>query len=358
MENVLIYPFDKEFLPFLERKSLLEDFNVTSVISPIGWGYCEKIVGNNIIVLDEENFSSNIEKVDYLWIVESENDVDFERDIIPKVKIALEMGKKVLYLKELTKSEKVILENLKKSNNIMKLQKSLLESNLLDLKLFDINVPIILILGTSANTDKFSIQLGIHDQLTTLGYNVSVLGSKKEGEILGFYSINNILDSSKNEIEKIITINHTLKEIEKEESPDAIILGIPGGILPLSKKFLNGWNILGGPICQSISPDCIILCTSYDKYLTDKIKVLNSSIQGILGKEINFYHISACMIDIEESVESNNLEYLSLDSSFVLSKLNSIKQNNLYCLDSKEELKRIVEDIIDLLSNYSKVKYI
>ncbi len=122
--------------------------------------------------------------------------------------------------------------------------------------LFEINVPIVTVLELSDNTCKYNVQCEIQDMLEKKGYKTAFIGSKEYCEFLdeksfpGFMFNNNI-----SEADKIYYFNSLVKNIEINEKPDIIIIGIPGGTMPFSNTVVNNFGITAFETFQAVRPD-------------------------------------------------------------------------------------------------------
>lgn len=48
--RALVYPYDENFETFIKYGDFIEEIEIVEVLSPIGWGIKEKIIGENIRV--------------------------------------------------------------------------------------------------------------------------------------------------------------------------------------------------------------------------------------------------------------------------------------------------------------------
>lgn len=132
-------------------------------------------------------------------------------------------------------------------------------------KLYMIGKPIIAVMGTSSRQGKFTLQLNLRKELTSLGYKVGQLGTEPQSILFGFdesftcgYGTDILLD----EQTSIGYINHLLHKIEGK-NPDIIILGGQSGLVPYAMYNLRNNSPYQKEILQAANPDVIILCVNY-----------------------------------------------------------------------------------------------
>ena len=78
--------------------------------------------------------------------------------------------------------------------------------------------------------------------LNNLDYKVCVVSSRTNAELFGIHSFPEfMLQHNLDESSKIINFNHYIKELEVSEKPEIIIIGVPGGIMPVSEKHSDNY---------------------------------------------------------------------------------------------------------------------
>lgn len=175
-----------------------------------------------------------------------------------------------------------------------------------------IDVPIIGIMGLGDFCNKFCCEVEIASFFRQKGYNVIHFGSKDFDGMLGEARYPEFLFNQNYSVsQRILGWNQYLFELCDREKPDLIVLGMPGGIMPLNNKILNEFGEIPYIISNGVRVDIGILCSYFyekvdQKYLTEyknfcKYK-LNCNIGWICVSN------SSCRFnpDSEESI----LEYL------------------------------------------------
>ena len=367
MNQMLIYPFDCEFVPFVRHQSLIRDFKLHKLVSPKGWGYkgdaCIADYGDKTGFIVENDFESAMSECDALMLVDSKLPLDFDSNIRSKVAAAASEHKIIYNVRKFddqTNDEiKSICEKFNTKINTLKREKEIFASE--NPQLFEINTPVILVIGLSENTNKFEIELSITEKFIHDNYKVSLIASRQRCEFLGAHSFPSFMFDIINDNDKIIYFNHLIKGIEMAEDPDVIVVGLPGGALPINKDFPNGFGILTYLVSQALKPDYVIMSSLYMDYLgnsfTDYYNSINCMINRKFGFEIDYHNIANSIIVWNESNEAKELEYMRIDSSFLDKKFEKIYQNqNFSNILNSNSLDKLYESIIEKLSDYSKIE--
>ncbi|WP_251860977.1 TIGR04066 family peptide maturation system protein [Clostridium sp. Marseille-Q2269] len=359
MNKVMLYPYDMESLPIVKYEELITGLNIVSLVSPRGWGLTGREINNdNKSLRISDNFSEKLAECETVWFVDSKNDIDFNKFILPKIEEVNNLRKNIIYTRKfINKEEDVIKVNVPNY--------SLFKDNYYDCsyvmsqQLYDIDVPIIFVSGITEYTDKFDIQLAVGREFTERGYRVSNITSRKIGNLFRMYSIPDFMfDKTFTETEKILKFNYFVKEIEMLENPDLIILGIPQNILPLSRIFTGDMGVLGFEISQAVLPDCVILSVMYGEYDYETLLRIGKEASVRLGKDIDYYNICNRMIEVEDTEIKRKIQFLTLSNQLVFEKVDYLKNDNIYALNENKEISRLVDNIIKKLSTYREIQVI
>lgn len=96
--KVVVYPFDRDFLPVLKNHDLLKELEIESVVSLKGWGFVSSTVstygGQQYVVSDSLNAA--LENCDCLWLVDSWNPCSFGDYILPAALLAAKKRRKII----------------------------------------------------------------------------------------------------------------------------------------------------------------------------------------------------------------------------------------------------------------------
>ncbi|QNU67334.1 TIGR04066 family peptide maturation system protein [Ruminiclostridium herbifermentans] len=370
MERLIVYPFDIEFSPVLRHMGLIENYTITALISPRGWWG----TSNDACIVDggkptglkiSSDFESNLEHCDTVLISDYCKFLDYNKSVFPKIVIAVEHKRNIICTLPLEENQKKQIADLCQKKGVYFKHYHIKIRPLSSIKkqiILDINTPIICVAGISERTDKFNVQLALREKFLQEGYKVSQVGSKSWCELLGFHSFPNFMYSSYIlESDKIVLFNQYIKNIEEEEQPDVIILGIPGGIIPINNNLTNRFGILAYMVSQAIIPDAFIFCTLYEDHKSDYYEELAKSMKYKFGFEVDAYSISNTKFDwssyMSQPAMSKKFEVLTINNVDVDSKINSLRDCNfkLYNIKNEKDKTRLSEYIIDKLVEYGTV---
>ena len=172
-----------------------------------------------------------------------------------------------------------------------------------------INTPVVMVCGISPMTQKFELQLYLRKYFKKHKYSVSQIGSKITSGLFGFCSIAPyIFSCDTTEVRKIHTVNNMIKKIEEDENPDVIIIGVPGGILPLTAKHHFGYGVYAYEIFNAICPDFTILSLPNGEYTDEFYDNINKMSKYKFGIDIDAFFISS-FTPISNSIITAELEF-------------------------------------------------
>ncbi len=240
MKKIVVFPYHPDINILFEFNNLLKDTMLCGVLS-----YYEDrhIVGplNNALGISKVSDIDMIQNCDALIIVDNYRNYKIDK-YYEIFNIALKYNKDIyitplaieqLNLKQYTgKYHK--LEFIPNGFNSINEEFSIRQKTN-DPYIYDIDIPIVAIMGQGKNCGKFHTQL-LFSEILNKKYAVASICTNALGILFGCYSIPSFLYSNISFQEKIIKFNYYIHRIKTEISPDIIVLGIPEGIFPFEKK--------------------------------------------------------------------------------------------------------------------------
>lgn len=362
MYNTVVFPFDSEFSPIIRHEALLNNIHINAVVSPKGWGLCQKdalfadegpIIG--VTVTDRLELSD----FDSLLLVESENKLDFDKGILSRIQYFAENGKAILSTRSLSDDEKSKILSICNKTNVAFIDyfDGIMEFTdpLPPEKLMELNTPVIFVCGTAQNTSKFEIQLALREQLLARGFRISQIGSRNYCGILGFHSWPFfMMDRSYSENEKIVLINHYIKYIELNENPDLIVIGVPGGIISLDKNATNEFGMTATELSQALIPDYAILCSLYEDCKEIYFHKVSEGVKNRFDFEIDVNNWGNIKADLQEFKHGGEINYLKIPYNFVTSKIKAFNLEEHFILNTFDNTSNNIDDDINQLEiNYT-----
>jgi peptide maturation system protein (TIGR04066 family) len=337
------------------HQKLIPNMEIVSLVSPKGWGLeGDVIAAKDFSITVHCDFTASLNDCTTVWFVEDGFFSLPDELLSSKIKEAVENNKKIICTRYKDHNQSKEMGSLAPPESIVIPVKSILDENFFDgEKLYDINVPVIFVLGTSENTDKFAVQVTLREQFLKRGYCISSISTRRDSEILGLHSIPDfMMESNFTEKDKILKYNHFVKQLEIEEKPEIIIIGIPGGALPFNRKLHNDFGIMAFEISNALKCDCAVLCSLCADYSSEYFDGIALALTQKYGINKVFHHLAATMKDgLNDTLNENEFSFLSLNEEFVKGRIKDIRQSDVYYALDEENAERMAEDIIEYLSN-------
>lgn len=368
-KKLIIFPFDSQVSPIVRHKSLLENMDIVGVVSPKGWGYDGQDAGRigrgTALGLEvTSDFDAALDLCDTVYFTESYKTIDLDIFVYPKIFKAIEKGKNIIcsvpiensVYDEISAACKNTGVDFKYYNSLKYLDKYNFQESLPE-KLLIIKTPVIFIAGLGENVHKFEVQLALRENFLDIGYRVSQIGSRNFCELLEFHSFPAFMYSKGlSESDKILLFNRFVKQIESNEKPEIILIGIPGGIMPLSEKFTCKFGITAFEVSQALKPDAAVLCTYYENE-TSYFNEISKAVRYKFGFPVDCHVLSNIMIDYDKSKRMNKMSISTVDCGFINEKITSYTGLNepVYNILDKDNMQAMSKYIIDKLSEYPDV---
>lgn len=324
MKKLMIYPLNKKNTFLVRYRDLLTDYILTAALIEKGIGLderdCSALDRYQVANFDlSENFEDKLDKCDTVLFLEDKG-INLET-YIKKINFVVASGKEIIITKRLHNILKNA--NLKIDDNVVILQdnEELLPQDtnylekLIKLGLKQINVPVILIYGLGENCRKFDTQLAVKQFFLNKGISILQYGSQSLSKLFGFQALPNFLFEKKYSMEeKIYLLNDYLYNEVNNSKCEVLILGVPGGILPINQKITNHFGEMALVISNAVSADIAILNMYYINNINKNYfyRLRENSIHR-LNTQINYFAlVNICTFNDED--DSNELKYISFEN--------------------------------------------
>ncbi|OPX43735.1 hypothetical protein CLHUN_24550 [Ruminiclostridium hungatei] len=364
-KRLLVYPFDNDFLAVIKHTELISEYEITKLVSPNGWGFAGKDAGSSgkwkeTGIKVEGNFKEALGACEAVLFVDSHLKLDFEKIVYPKMLEAITGKKDILCEIKVEDKIKKELAELASNNGVSCdfLSDNEVWSSPALSEIYNINIPVIFVLGISERANKFEIQLALRKRLLKEGYKVSQVGTKKYCELLGFHSMPSfIYGNSLSEPEKITLFNHYIKKMEKEEKPDVIIIGLPGGTMKFNNKYTCNYGITSYEISQAVIPDAAICSVLYEDYKPAYFENVCKSLQYKLGFKVDCFNLSNYQFDWIRTESSMQMCFTLLDSKAVIQKIENLSgmETPIFNILEEDHSDEMCKFILDKLGSYAEV---
>lgn len=354
MEKILVYPFNYEFLSFINQSDKLYNSEINALVSPKGWSeYQKEYKLNNKSIKVSDSFYEEANKSSLVWFVETLYDIDLEKYIVPQIKYCIENNKKVIY----SRNDIDSLLNYLTESDVNKLKYNCIEDNdvIEDFySTYKITTPVVFICDAFGGLETFNLQVEIISNIKNRGYSVLGLSNKNYSHLFDIKKMPSYINSEKISMKrKIINFNHYLKDIEEELKPDLMVIEVPGELFSYSPKMLNNFGLKPFEMSYAVQNDCGILCTPLDIYHQSNYEILSSAIKNKFGINIDYMIGVRKVVDSFETEIKQQMVYLHLDEG-IENKYENLANDKLY-LNSTSDIKRLVDNIINQLKMYASI---
>lgn len=211
-----------------------------------------------------------------------------------------------------------------------------------------ITVPVVFVAGVAPYTEKFLVQLSLRKKLLENDYQVSQIGSNRYSRLFGFHLYPEFMDGDMSNEQKIVSFKKYVKYIEVKEHSDIIVVGIPGGIMPVNKRHHFDFGVTAYMISQAISADYVIMNMLYGKsYTREQLEEIRQVCRYRNNFEIDSFHLSNTLLD-PTSLVYDQLKFIKLGKREYEQKI-----DGLYDLMNPADMDKMYEDMITKLSSYN-----
>lgn len=355
--KVAIFPYNPNYIPVLKNKNLLRDIEICHLLSPSGFG----LTGKDGYIYDDtsgykiqDGFSKKIlEEIDCVWLTETiddfkDEDISYLLENISKYEKGVILSKSNSVVEELCEKLNIELTNPDTYVKEYGMLKS--EDFRQGFKFKKFETPVITVLGASENTQKFDLQLYLRNKFTEHGYKVSQVGTKSFCEFLGFHSLPAYFyDDDAITRNNVIDFNNYLHEINQNEKPDVIIVGIPEGIFELNSTHTFNFGTKAYEMCNAFTSDYSILSIFDGTYNDDFYEQMEAVCKYKLNVDLDAFFVSNYGI-VTNSIDTQTLAY-----TYVTDRENGSDDYTVFNATSLNG-DEIFEDVVDKLSLYGTFK--
>ncbi|MDE7423850.1 MAG: TIGR04066 family peptide maturation system protein [Lachnospiraceae bacterium] len=321
MNRIAVFPYDDNFYPFLKYSPNMIGFEISKVFSIRGWGYVgEKIfdvldtTSRNILVEDISE-KMNVEEFDIFLLAEPEHYID-ENYIVQIIDRMAQMNKIIWIFKRMSDELIAKINTICEHNNVkVQFFSREIEDEDFDGEeiLYDISTPIITVAGMGEKTNKMELQINLAISLQKDKYKVVWVSSRNEAVLYNGQTFPAFMYADGvSEKKKILMYNHYLKWIEQSEKPDVILIGIPGGIMPDSKKQVGYFGITSYEILNAVNPDYFILSLYGNSLGKNYLDELRNVMKYKFNVEVDSFYVGNTEQDAYSLDKLTPIEYIHL----------------------------------------------
>lgn len=360
MKKALIYPVTKDVISILRHHKMLRNYDeiygvcLTSESRPEDISFIDN--GKKIGIQCKDNLSDILAVVDDILFAEVLSD-DYVNEYFLPVYEKCKSGKiNIGFLFPVKTELEIKVKELCRDKNMQYISINEKYCIRKGNKMLNINTPVIFVCGTAKDTDKFELQLLLREMLIRDSYNVSQVGTKYFSNLFDFHAIPDfIFENTISDDEKIIEFNNYIKRIEENETPDVILIGIPGGTVKDTEWYTQEFAVIADEIATAVKPDYVFLCIYENDYSVEYLEELIPKINARYDFEINQIAVSNTYFDFVKTKENGIKEILKLPFLLVnekCSKKEEVEYAGLFSI--YEEFNTIYRKMIRELSEYAE----
>ena len=182
-----------------------------------------------------------------------------------------------------------------------------------------IPVPVVFVLGTGPHTNKLEVQTALGKYFREQGYSVSQVASRNLGNILGYHTVpESVFSQAATTKDRIILLNRYFHKIYLRDKPEVMIIGLPGGIMPVNPIRFDELGEKAYLISQAVTPDAAVLCTYAFEFNQDYVEKMQAICQYRLGTAVK--HLVVSGTEMSLSPETSQTEYSMVPGSLIREK--------------------------------------
>ena len=129
--------------------------------------------------------------------------------------------------------------------------------------------------------------------------------------------------------EKIFFVNWYLNEVIEQENPDVLLVQIPGGLMQINSKYLNGGGEYPFIYSQAVSFDYVICSLPINDIRSFSFVVMDKYLGTKYGFTNIYYHISNMLMMLEMDIEEGHIPYVCVDEEQVAGEISVLREREI-----------------------------
>ncbi len=338
MQKIYVYPFGNDMEEIVEAGHFIGQFADA------------KIIPLNNYVQAQESLNTANPQTDSLFFPQLPGPMD-KADLYEKVLEAACRHELPIFM---TKNVFDVYGKKWSSKNIKVLNPSLNVSRWgqAHKNIIKIDVPVISVVGIGPHCDKFLSQIHVRNILKSEGLNVSQIGTREYSQLFGIEPYPDFMFDSTIASEKRIKLfNQFAVELVEKEKSDVLVLGIPGGIMPLSPYEFKEFGEQAFLVNFAVPADYSILNLYFEEYSEKSIQTLLNICQFRFNMKVYCVNITNKIVFVptDEKIEKS----FSVSKEKIGEVLSTLSLKELLVLDlnTKKGKEDLHCNIMNVLSN-------
>ncbi|MBC8569493.1 hypothetical protein [Zongyangia hominis] len=251
MKSMAVFSYTPDVEVMLRHHSLLNEYTIGTVVTfREGVAAAKKRSGAPVTITDD---IAAISSEDVLILMDNENGA-----LTSKYKAcaerALEQGVEILCSNALAQSLEL------DAGQFTPIEKVFPATGIYGEPLKDIPVPVIGVMGMGSHCSKLETMLYLKQGVAEAGYHPLGICANTTGPLYGMYSPPDFLwENDLSFSDKVLKCNRYFYELCQAEKPDALLLELPGGIMPFGRFGYNHFSELALLLSSAAAIDIGIL---------------------------------------------------------------------------------------------------
>lgn len=342
MNRLAVFPINNRNNYIAKNKDLIENYDLKYAIYLIGEN--EWVMKNTLDGISyTSDYNEAVINTDAILILEGLNK-KFYTEYIKLINLYISYDRKIIFTKSMYN---IFCELINETNNIEIIDKPNCNDEVAD-DIKEIDIPVICVMSNGEHTGKFETQLVARKVFMEYGYNVLQFGTKPVSQLFGFEALPEFLFQDNISLEKkIYMFNHYIYRKSSMLDIDAIIIGLPGGIMPLNNNCYNHFSEIALVISRAVDIDYCIMHLYQNRYINEeyinKIKIMTLEKYRCI---VEYFVFSNTQYRYNE--EMGSIEYISFDEDEIEENLPQLycKGNNYVSLADKMCIRGMIDDIV------------
>lgn len=307
--NCLIYPFRSVHESLVNTiNSTRKDINVVTKVAQNGYAPALKEKGYEFTT----DFNEALKNVEGVIICDCRDSKWMTKDLIVKIKLALNSGKIVYNCNELKKEAIEEIESMPGFDNKKFINLAVYpDKDKLSSEYFvDVDCPVIAIGNMLRGLDNSTGLFELTRRFGERGFKTVSVGITFDCKLIGGYVFpTNIFDFAISEEDKIELINSYINDVQIRTGADVIVLDIPDGFMKYSDEVREGFGIRALMTTSAVSIDFFILNIPSDQIDGVMMPKLNTHFEQKYNISIDVVAIDSKYIQHDDTIESQTVCY-------------------------------------------------
>lgn len=215
------------------------------------------------------------------------------------------------------------------------------------MELRSISTPVIAVAGLGENCGKFECQLELKRYLDGLGYRCTALCSNPLGVYAGMELLPDFLfDATVAFPEKVIGLNRYVDALCRDQDPDVLLIGVPGGVMPLSGRDTNFFLELPLVVSSALRIDEGVLTVYHIDGPLGFLDMLTKLCRERFSVPVGAFYMARQVATFDPDTES--MQFLFLSDAYIAAHSAAIPADSRIALPLQEHshvYKKVVENL-------------